>query len=266
MPAVVPVDDASIVLNGVRFHYREWGEPHLPPLVILHALGDSARDWDGVAEAMADDFRVLVLDQRGHGETWWAPDYSAGTWAEDLEAFALTLGLRAMALFGHGMGARQAMRYAARNRSVVKRLVLVDEPPPALPALEDDSPAVRCADFPSPREAAWELSNELGWANPALLKRWTLNKFREGAPGRWELRWDARMRLPVPGGNGDRIDEDAELRRQVTCPALVVRSADRKAHPGTQTISGAAHVHLIESHHPLLEEPEGLTRAVRDWL
>ncbi len=266
MPAVLQVEDRHVVLNGVRFHYREWENDGAPAIVVLHALGDCARDWDGLAEALNDDFRVLVLDQRGHGETWWAQDYNPESWVEDVDAFARSLGLRSIGIIGHGMGARHAWRFAARQRGLVKRLVLIDEPSAAVGALEDGSPAVHCADFRAPEEAAWALSSEMTWADRRLLHRWVMHKFREGAPGRWEVRWDARMRLPAPGVAIHDPAEDAEYRREVTSPALVVQTADRVGAQAPPGVPGSHRVQLIESRHPLLQAPEALIGAVRDWL
>lgn len=266
MQAVIHAEDCTVVLNGVRFHYREWENDGAPPLVVLHALGDCARDWDGFAEALNEDFRVLVLDQRGHGETWHAADYAPEAWVEDIEAFARTLGLSAMAVVGHGMGARYAWQFAARHRALVKRLVLIDEPAEALPAMEDGSPAVRCADFRAPEEALWALNNELPWADERTLRRWVMHKFREAAPGRWEVRWDARMRLPMPAVHGHDAAQDAELRRMVTTPTVIVQSSNRQGPTAPPAFGAAERLRLIESHHPLLQEPRAAIDAVANWL
>src|SRR5438067_11391258 len=84
-----PVRDETLMLNGLRFHYRGWGSPEAPPLVLLHGFTGNARHWDTLARAMADRCRVLALDQRGHGETDWAPDgdYMADRVHEDFAAF-----------------------------------------------------------------------------------------------------------------------------------------------------------------------------------
>ncbi|MEX0781754.1 MAG: alpha/beta hydrolase [Dehalococcoidia bacterium] len=265
MPAVLQVEDRTVVLNGVRFHYRDWENEGAPALIVLHALGDCARDWDGLAEALNEDFRVLVLDQRGHGDTWWAPEYNPESWVEDLDAFARTLGLRSIGIVGHGMGARHAWRFAARQRGLVKRLVLIDEPSAAVGAMEDGSPALHCADFRAPDEAHWALSSELPWADERLLRRWVQHKFRAGAAGRWEVCWDARMRLPMPGIAAHDPVEDADYRREVSSPGLIVQTVGRSGPQAPPSVPGAHRVQL-ESNHPLLQAPHALIGAVREWL
>jgi pimeloyl-ACP methyl ester carboxylesterase len=59
--------DAYVSLHGLRFLYLEWGASDAPPLVILHRLTGLARAWTRFAGEVADHFRVLALDRRGHG-------------------------------------------------------------------------------------------------------------------------------------------------------------------------------------------------------
>ena len=82
--------EREISLGGLRFRYLEWGDSGSPALVLLHGFGTHARSWDHVAGAMADRFRVLALDQRGHGNSDRAPDgdYTVKAMAGDVEAFA----------------------------------------------------------------------------------------------------------------------------------------------------------------------------------
>ncbi len=85
------------------------------------------------------DFRVLALDQRGHGDSAAAPDgdYRVETMAGDLAAFVDRLGLDTFALVALSMGGRVAMAYAGGHPAHVQRLVIVDIGPDIhLPGLE----------------------------------------------------------------------------------------------------------------------------------
>ena len=75
------VRDELVEMRGLRFYYRDWEctKPGAQTLVLLHGYTGHARSWDSFAEAMARDYRVLVLDQRGHGQTQWAPPEAYGT-------------------------------------------------------------------------------------------------------------------------------------------------------------------------------------------
>ena len=111
--------DATPPLRGFRLHYVEWGDPAAPPLVLLHGITGHARTWDTLALALADRWRVLALDQRGHGDSEAAPDgdYTVGAMADDLGAFADALGLPTFSLLGLSMGGRVAMGFAGAHPS-----------------------------------------------------------------------------------------------------------------------------------------------------
>ena len=91
----MPVSDSYLSLNGLRFHYRNWGGEGRP-VVLLHGLSSNARIWDFVAPRLAaEGFRVLALDQRSHGLTDPADDgYDFPSIVRDLHAFIETLDLQ----------------------------------------------------------------------------------------------------------------------------------------------------------------------------
>ena len=84
-----PYRSRNIVLRQMRFHFLEWGAPDAPPIVLLHGGHQSAHSWDLVSLHLAQHFRVLALDQRGHGDSEWARDvaYSNHEMSLDAEAF-----------------------------------------------------------------------------------------------------------------------------------------------------------------------------------
>jgi pimeloyl-ACP methyl ester carboxylesterase len=124
----VPYRSCNIVLRQQRFHFLEWGAPDAPPIVLLHGGHQSAHSWDLVSLHLARRYRVLALDQRGHGDSEWARDveYSNHTMALDAEAFLATLGLERPILMGHSMGGRNALLLTKRDPSRLRALVTVD--------------------------------------------------------------------------------------------------------------------------------------------
>ena len=79
----------NTVLRRQRFHFLEWGQPDAPPIVLLHGGNQTAHSWDLVSLHLAGRYRVLALDQRGHGDSEWArdADYSVRAMADDALAF-----------------------------------------------------------------------------------------------------------------------------------------------------------------------------------
>ena len=60
--------DGWLTVNGLSFHYLDWGGSG-QPLLLLHGLASTCHIWDMVAPILAQDHSVVALDQRGHGET-----------------------------------------------------------------------------------------------------------------------------------------------------------------------------------------------------
>jgi esterase len=127
----VPYWSCNIVLRHLRFHFLEWGAPDGAPIVLLHGGHQSGHSWDLVSLHLAQHYRVLALDQRGHGDSEWARDaaYSNHEMSLDSEAFIAALGLDRVILIGHSMGGRNAMLLTRRDATRLQALVLVDVGP-----------------------------------------------------------------------------------------------------------------------------------------
>ena len=130
----VQPEDRWVRLNGIDFHYLDWGNNHLPPLVLLHGGALTAHTWDMAALLLRDKYHVIALDQRGHGDTGWTPEAQLGENNQDLmsadtEAFINYLAYPRVILCGMSMGGMNSIRYAAHNPNRLSRLVIVDIAP-----------------------------------------------------------------------------------------------------------------------------------------
>ena len=87
MNAIQPTDH-TVEVNGLGIHYLDWGGHSERNLLLVHGQGGNAHNWDHVARALRDEFRVIALDQRGHGDsdhTW--EGYGVDRFASDLAEF-----------------------------------------------------------------------------------------------------------------------------------------------------------------------------------
>ena len=127
----VPYRSCNIVLRRMRFHFLEWGRADAPTIVLLHGGHQSAHSWDLVSLHLAQNYRVLALDQRGHGDSEWARDvtYSNHEMSLDAEAFIGAMELEKPILIGHSMGGRNAMLLTRRNQALLRAAVIVDVGP-----------------------------------------------------------------------------------------------------------------------------------------
>lgn len=102
----------AVDVNGVRIHYTRTGGD-LPPLVLAHGFSDDGLCWTPVAEALAPEFDVVMVDARGHGKSD-APESGYGQLdlAADLYGVIVGLGLERPAILGHSMGGATTMALA----------------------------------------------------------------------------------------------------------------------------------------------------------
>ena len=130
----VQPDDRWVDLNGIRFHYLDWGNDHLPHLVLLHGGSLTAHTWDMAALLLRDRYHVIASDQRGHGDTGATPEEQVDAdnndlMLQDTRAFIDHLGYDQLVLCGMSMGALNTIRYAARHPERLQAVVIVDVGP-----------------------------------------------------------------------------------------------------------------------------------------
>ena len=126
-------------MGAVTLNERRWGSPgHAPPVVLVHATGDTSADWSGVAAGLARDRLVVAVDLRGHGQSPWPGDYALSELAEDLTATVERLRgeagqdgrEQAVDVVAHSLGGLVACLLSSRRPELVRRLVLEDVPVP----------------------------------------------------------------------------------------------------------------------------------------
>ena len=100
-----------------------------PPLLILHGLFGSARNWSSFARSLAETHRVYALDLRNHGSSPWSSAMSYREMAEDVRDFMARHGLSGAAVLGHSMGGKTAMVLALHHGDAVGALCVVDIAP-----------------------------------------------------------------------------------------------------------------------------------------
>ncbi len=99
------------------------------PVVILHGLLGSARNWTSIARQLAATCRVLTPDLRNHGRSPWSETMSFDQMAADVAASIEARDLAPATLVGHSLGGKVAMRLALTRPDLVSRLVVVDVAP-----------------------------------------------------------------------------------------------------------------------------------------
>lgn len=114
-------------MAAVPLAFKEMGSGD--PLLVIHGLFGTGRNWASIAKRMAETHRVFLLDMRNHGASPWAADMSYTAMAEDIAEFLKQQQLSKVSVIGHSMGGKAAMSFALAYPEQVERLVLVDIAP-----------------------------------------------------------------------------------------------------------------------------------------
>jgi pimeloyl-ACP methyl ester carboxylesterase len=118
----------------VELAQRDFGGPDEgEPVVVLHGLLGSSRNWMGAAKRMAERHRVIALDLRNHGDSPHHPLMNYAAMAADVRAWAQARQIPRMRLIGHSMGGKVAMRLAVDAPQLVAGLVVADIAPRRYP-------------------------------------------------------------------------------------------------------------------------------------
>ena len=219
-----------MLVGHLRFRYLDWGNEGLRPLLFLHGGALTAHTWDLCCLALRDEFHCIALDQRGHGDTDWAPDadYSIAAQREDVKGFVDALGLDHFILAGMSMGAINALAFAihyperlsapgadrCRPRGQAPRV----EPHPRFRQWRRQAGAAR-----RDHRAGAGLQPA---ARPAILRRSLMHNLRQQTDGNWVWKYDRRRFQQMGDAHAEERRGLAEGLAKVTCPTLVVRGAE----------------------------------------
>jgi len=266
--------DGVAEVGALRLHYLDWGTVGLPPLLCLHGITQTAHSWDEVAPALARTHHLRALDQRGHGDSSWAPDgdYRIATQSRDVEEFVRTVTGAPAVLVALSMGGLNAMTLAARAPELVRALVVVDIAPQVErkgvehirrfvttnDELDSFEEFVSRAHAFNPRRSLDNIRDRLR------------HNLRQLPNGRWTWKYDPALRDPARAA-GD-LGDLWERVRAIRCPVLVVRGGESDilapevaarlgalVHAEVRTVPGAGHSVMGDN-------PSGFVAAVEPFL
>ena len=123
---ISPHKSDFVNVNGIRLHYLDWGG-NGPVLLFLTGLGNSAHIYDDFAPRFTDQFHVLALTRRGHGESDYPETgYDVDTLTEDVRLFMDELKIEQAILVGHSIAYIEQCRFTAFYPERVSKLIFLD--------------------------------------------------------------------------------------------------------------------------------------------
>lgn len=114
---------------AVSLFFRDFGGAGLPPLILLHGLLGSSRNWQTTGADLTSKHHVFALDLRNHGRSPHDPEMSYPAMVSDVLTWMDSNGFAEATLMGHSMGGKVAMLLACRHPERVRRLIVVDIAP-----------------------------------------------------------------------------------------------------------------------------------------
>ena len=109
-------------------NYMTFGDEKSPPVMIVHGLYGSGRNWGVIAKRLSDQFFVITVDLRNHGDSPWLDTHNYHVMADDLVEVINSLNIKPN-IIGHSMGGKAAMVLALKRPNLVRNLIVADIAP-----------------------------------------------------------------------------------------------------------------------------------------
>jgi pimeloyl-ACP methyl ester carboxylesterase len=234
----------TFISQRLRLHYLDWGNRGKPPLVLVHGGRDHARSWDWTAEQLRDDWHVVAMDHRGHGDSEWVSDgnYRAEDMVYDLAQLIHQLGVGPVTIVSHSMGGNVALRYAGTFPDMVRKIVAIEGVGPSPEKQEEERARPyperlaewigqkRKASGRSPRkydsiEAAFaRMIEENSYLTEEQARHLTVHGVNRNEDGTFSWKFDPHLNVWPIEDIADTFME--QTWRAITAPALMLYGAD----------------------------------------
>lgn len=248
----------SFTHNNLKFSYLDSGGDG-EILIALHAHFMQGKTFSYLADKVSPKWRVIALDQRGHGYTDHATSYTRKDYLDDISAFFKHLNIsKPVVLMGNSLGGVNAYQFAAKNPELIRAMIV------------EDIGADLSIDLSF--SLAWkgtfktkeELLQSIGTRFSSHLQD-SVYKTEEG----WKLMFDPEeMVMSNSFLNGDHWNDWLKT----NCPCLLIKGKDsvvltqehveqmanRRPNTNLQVLDGGHAIHR--------DNPIGFSQALKDFL
>ena len=255
--ALVTPIQRFVTSQRLRISCWDWGNPSAPTLLLVHGGRDHARSWDRIAEAFRDDYHVVALDLRGHGDSDWSigGNYGLPDNALDVAAVIESSGAPARIL-AHSYGGSVSLVTAGTFPALVSRLAVMEGTHSLNPPDQDHvgvewmrNWARRLRGFETqesrPYPSLQAAEARMREANPRLpadflphLAAYASRPVEGGYMWKYDLWVNGRSSMEL------RRDELPEFWEAVECPVLLVTGSESAA-AGRQHPNPEAHLREV---------------------
>lgn len=234
----------SYFSQRLRLHYADWGNEQAPPLLLVHGGRDHCRNWDWVAERLADRWHVVCPDLRGHGDSQWAPGsgYGMPEFVADIAQLVDQRRLAPVTIVGHSLGGMISLHYAGLFPDRVRRIAAIEGlgfPPKVLEERARETADQRLARwidetrklaarqprrYPTLEDAYRRMQEENPHLSPDQARHLTVHGANQNEDGTYSWKFDNYIRIWQPWGIPAQATE--ALWRRIECPTLLIRGTE----------------------------------------
>lgn len=219
--------------------YKEWGDPANPRVLLaLHGITRVSDDFDALAAALCDTYRVICPDVVGRGRSDWLTDpqlYQIPQYVSDMVTLVARLDADSIDWFGTSMGGLIGIIYASLRNNPIRKLLLNDVGPvlnyEALVRISDYlGQDMRFATCDEGAAYIREISQTFGPHSDAQWKKLAHDVLRQNAEGQWVRHYDLNIALPLKATTPESAAAGQQLLwaayDAIRCPTLLVRGAE----------------------------------------
>ncbi len=229
-------------LSPVGLHqmaYQEWGDPENDrTLICVHGLTRVSNDFDALAQALANDYRIICPDVVGRGRSGHLRDpqyYRVPQYVSDMVTLIARLDVTSVDWFGTSMGGVIGMALASLPDNPIRKLLLND----IGPSIDAEALArigayvgqeVRFATFDEAWQYVRAISQSFGPHSDEQWRKLAADVMRQNAEGAWVFLYDPNLALPFKATTAQSAQLDEQMLwaayDAIRCPTLVVRGTE----------------------------------------
>lgn len=202
----------------MNLFYRTLGEGE--PLFILHGLFGSSDNWMTLGRKFSEDYQVIIVDMRNHGQSPQSDLWNYPSMADDVYMLSTKLGFGKINLLGHSMGGKVGMTIADKYPTLIKKLIVADIAPKQYPIrhreIIDGLLSINLKQIQNRREADEQLSSYIAEPPIRMFLLKNLDKDDEG-----RFKW--KLNLDIINSHIENVGEATIPRHKVTIPTLFIR-------------------------------------------
>jgi pimeloyl-ACP methyl ester carboxylesterase len=237
-----PVIKSVQCLSPAGLHkmaYKQWGDPANPKvLVCVHGVTRVSDDFDNMARALCDEYRVVCPDVVGRGRSDWLHDpqyYVIPQYVSDMVTLLARLDAETVHWFGTSMGGLIGMGVASLHDSPIRKLLLNDVAPTLHPAAltrigEYIGQDVRFPDVDQAAQYIKAISLTFGPHTDEEWRKLATDVLRQDKDGQWIRHYDLKLSVPFKAATPESTKQAEAMLwaayDRIACPTLLVRGAE----------------------------------------